>query len=296
MNKSLLTQNIRKPVSRRELVARFCAGKDVLDIGCVNHDLQNIDKTNWQHGAIKAVAKSVLGLDYLEHEVRELNKLGYRAVAADISKPVHINERFDVIIVGNLIEHLSNFEGLMKNLELLLRPAGCILISTANPFFREQYFYSAFKNDIVVNAEHTCWLDPITLDQLANRFGLATSEVYWVKEKWTLGEVILNGDSRSLDIFTGRWTFDGPRSTAERLLSPVLALVFRLLAPRGYYRRVVGKHGENIPRIIYLRLMGSLFELFWGTYRKLIITSPVNRYELFVSVLRRKLEIDKGSL
>ena len=32
----------------------------------------------------------------------------------------------------------------------------------SNPFYREQYFYVAFKNSLIVNPEHTCWIDPLT--------------------------------------------------------------------------------------------------------------------------------------
>lgn len=288
MNKSMLTANLKTPVSRLKLVSQFCEGKDVLDVGCVNHDLRNVDGSNWQHSRIKAVASSVLGVDYLEEEISELARLGYRVIAADVTKPIEIDEQFDVIVVGNLIEHLSNFEGLMLNIERLLRPGGCALISTANPFFREQYFYSAFKNDIIVNAEHTCWLDPVTLDQLAQRFGLVTNEVYWIKEKWKLGQVLLNGDSRSLDIFTGQWNFHGSPSATERIIAPILDLVFRVLSPKAASRRVYAKHGDRTSRLLYLRFMGPLVELMWRIYRRLIVTAPINKHELFVSVLKRK--------
>lgn len=288
MNKAMLRKNLSKPISRLKLVNQFCVGKDVLDVGCVNHDIRNIDDEKWQHASIKAVAANLLGVDYLENEVAKLTKLGYRVMAADVTRPIEIEDRFDVIVVGNLIEHLSSFEGLFHNIEKLLKPGGCALISTPNPFYREQYFYSAFKNDIVVNEEHTCWLDPVTLDQLANRFGFITSEVHWVKEKWNLSRVIMNSDSRMLEIFTGQWKFSGEPPMLERLLSPVLMMIFRLVASQKYYRRVLEKYGDDVPRHIYLRVAEPIFGLIWTIYRKLIVSSKINDYELFVSVLKRK--------
>ena len=287
MKRTILKANLGRPVSRLELVRKFCRGKAVLDVGCVQHDLGNVDTDRWLHGAITKVAASVLGVDYLEKEVCELSARGYRAIVADVTRPIETEERFDVVVVGNLIEHLSNFEGLMSNIQRLLKPGGCALISTANPFFREQYFYTAFKNDIIVNPEHTCWIDPVTLDQLARRFGLATSDVYWVKERWKLEQVILHGDSMSLDMFTGKWSLDGTLSVAERIVAPVLRIAFRMLAPRSLSSRVFAKYGNRTSRLLYLRFIGVLFGAFWALYRLLVVTSPINRHELFVSVLRR---------
>jgi len=64
----------------------------------------------WLHAAIVRVAGRVLGIDYLEEEVRALAERGYRVMALILPKPIHTEERFDVIVLGNIIEHLSNFK------------------------------------------------------------------------------------------------------------------------------------------------------------------------------------------
>jgi 2-polyprenyl-3-methyl-5-hydroxy-6-metoxy-1,4-benzoquinol methylase len=287
MRQELLQAHIDHPVSRREITQRYCRGKSVLDIGCVNHNLENVDVPDWQHAAIVEVAANVLGVDYLQEEVQELANRGFRVVAADISKPIRISERFDVIVIGHLIEHLSGLDGLMSNVQNLLKPGGCILISTPNPFYREQYFYVAFKNRLTVNREHTYWIDPLTLDQLARRFGLMTEDVYWIKEKWDLGWVIMNSDSRRFDPKTGKWTFHGAPSLPERLISPVLMFTFKMIAPRRLRSRVLKKHAATqLPRLLYVRAIGVLFSAFWRLYRLLIVSSQINRHEVFLSVLR----------
>jgi 2-polyprenyl-3-methyl-5-hydroxy-6-metoxy-1,4-benzoquinol methylase len=165
MNTEMLRKNLRHPKTRREIIQETCQGKIVLDIGCVHHDIENASSADWLHGYVVEVAGSVLGVDYLEGEVKALAQRGYNVIAGDVNFPLHIERRFDVIVVGNLIEHLLSFSGLMENINRLLAVDGVVLISTANPFSREQYFYSALKNDIIVNPEHTCWIDPVTLDQ-----------------------------------------------------------------------------------------------------------------------------------
>jgi SAM-dependent methyltransferase len=296
MNVELLRAHIDKPGSRLEITLEYCRGKSVLDIGCVNHNIENVDVESWQHRAITEVASNVLGVDYLHDEVQELAKRGFRVLAADITKPLDLNEQFDVIVIGHLIEHLSSFDGLFTNIQKLLKPGGHVLISTPNPFYTEQYFYAAFKNDLIVNSEHTCWIDPVTLDQLARRFGLVTTAVYWIKEKWNLGWVIMNSPARLFDQQTGTWSFHGDPPLFERLISPVLLSTFKLMAPRGLRSRIEKKYSAAaVPRLLYVRALGLAFSAFWTVYRRLIVASPMNKHEVFLSVLRHNAAPESGT-
>lgn len=286
MNKKTLQACLKTPQSRLEIIREFCQGKIVLDIGCVHHDVENADKDAWLHKVVVDVAADALGVDYLEEEVATLAQRGYKMVAGDVNKPLAIDRQFEVIVVGNLIEHLSNFEGLLDNLRRLLRPDGVVLISTANPFFREQYFYSALKNDIIVNPEHTCWIDPVTLDQLCRRFGLETIQVRWVKGGWMLSNTIFNGERQTIDTFTGRWIFHLPPSLLERFVSKCLEVAYRIPLQPARQLRVQKRYGDNLGRYLYLRLKGVFVDAWWWLRRAVIPVSDINRYELYMSVLK----------
>lgn len=287
MDPKKLTVNLSKPVSRLDMIKQYCEGREVLDIGCVQHNSDNAVYENWLHGAIASVARRVVGVDYAEQEVEVLAKKGYNVVAKDVTVPFDLGDRFDIVVVGNLIEHLTNFEGFLRNAITHLKPQGRLLISTANPFYREQYFFSAFKNRILVNPEHTCWIDPVTLDQLVSRLGLETEEVWWVGRGWKLSHMILDGRAREFDMFTGKWVFHDNPGPLETVLSRFLPALFRAGFGRRKYTAASERYGAELPRYLYLRLVGMLFEAFWRLYRSLIITSPINRYELFLSVIRK---------
>lgn len=286
MDRKVLRSYLQSPKSRIEIVREFCRDKAVLDLGCVNHDINNTSSAMWMHAAIVEVSRETLGVDYLADEVEMLRARGYQVLAADVTKPIPTDRKFDVIVVGHLIEHLSGFEGLMTNLNRLLAPDGVVLICTPNPFFREQYFYSALKNDILVNQEHTCWIDPVTLDQLARRFGLETVEVRWVKEKWYLSQTIFNGERQFIDIFTGRWTYPAPRPLLEKIVAPFLLLAYRLPLQPERQRRVQQRYGDDLGRFLYMKLKGLFVELWWTLRRSVIPTSDINRHEVFMSVLK----------
>jgi SAM-dependent methyltransferase len=286
MDRQMLRAYLRRPQSRIEIVREFCRGRSVLDLGCVNHDIENSDSDLWLHKNIRQVASKVVGVDYLAEEVELLRQRGYNVVVGDVTKPLPLDQTFDVIVVGHLIEHLSGFDGLMTNLRRLLAPGGVVLICTPNPFFREQYFYSALKNDILVNQEHTCWIDPVTLDQLCRRFGLETSEIRWIKEKWHLSQTIFQGDCQSFDMFSNRWQYRLPRPILERLIAPLLLLLYKLPLQPERQARVARRYGPQLGSFLYMLFKGKLFEAWWRIRRLVIPTSDINRYEAFMSVIR----------
>jgi len=287
MNREVFFAGLNNPVSRAQLIADYCKDKTVLDLGCVSHVIGNTQRANWIHDRIKEVAKKLVGIDYLADEVSQLNASGYSILCADVTKPFPLPEKFDVIVVGNLIEHLTNFEGLFDNIDRWLNEDGVILISTANPFYIEQYFYSAFKNNILINPEHTCWIDPVALDQLAGRFQFVTRKVYWIKEKWHLKQVICHGKNKQFDMLSGTWTVTGKQGPVERLIAPILFVFFRMLWPKKSKAISVKYDKKTIKGLLYIRLMSTIFNFFWSLYKVILVRSPLNQHELFVSVLRK---------
>lgn len=287
MDRNSLQLNMKSPISRAELVTRYCRGKKILDIGCVQHNSDNAANPLWLHKILADAAESVVGVDYLADEVDKLRAKGYKMVAADVTKPIPLDGPFDVIVVGNLIEHLSNFDGLFENMRRLLADDGVVLISTCNPFYREQYFYSAFHNDIMVNPEHTCWIDPVTLDQLAQRYGFGTEAVQWMREKWQLWQLIGHRSIADYNIFNERWEFPCPPRGIAAVLGCVLATILRWIKPQRY-ASLLRSYDKDLPAFLYLKFMSSAFKIFWVLYRTLIITSDINKHETYMSVLRLK--------
>lgn len=285
MNTETLRGELGRQATRFELIDRYCRGKRVLDLGCVDHNLPNAHKDRWLHGRIVSCAERTVGVDYAATAVEELRRQGYEIIRADVTRPLDLNERFEVVVIGNLIEHLSNFAGLFENITRTLEPGGVVLISTNNPFYIEQYFYSAFKNDIIVNEVHTCWLDPVTLDQLARRFGLHTIRVHWIRERWKLHHVIMHGTSRRFDILTGEWEFHRGPTLFERSISAFILFLFMMIRPARAKEVICRRGRDKARRLLFLMFSATLFGILWFLYRQLIRTSPMNRHELFLSVL-----------
>lgn len=290
MDRNVLLKNVMTSAPYFELIEDYCRGKEVLDLGFVNHNLENTGTEGWLHRRIKNVAANLIGVDYMEAEVMDLRKRGYHAICADVTKPIDLDAKFDIIFVGNLIEHLSNFEGLFMNFERVLKPNGHVLIATPNPFYSEQYFYSALKNDIIVNPEHTCWIDPVTLDQLARRYSFLTVAVHWMDYNWPLSGVILNHWGRTFDILTQKWESNKSPSVFERFLTPILLFWSSILFP-NQSRRLSARLKEKgaVGEFLFIYFVGKIFEVVWKPYyHLLVVKSSINRHAIYMSVLQRE--------
>ncbi|HOE18438.1 MAG TPA: methyltransferase domain-containing protein [Syntrophorhabdaceae bacterium] len=291
-NDEFLRSRIKQPpVERAAFFSSRCRGKKVLDLGCIQHTSRwAVNDPNWLHKKLYESAGYVLGIDSLEADAVELKRLGFNIIYGDVTKPLHLSEKFDVIIAGNLIEHLSNFEGFFRNVHDWLAPDGEVLISTANPFYMDQYFYSAFRNSIVINPEHTCWLDPVALKQLAERFLFRTTEIYFVKDSWKLGFLIPEGKGQVYDMFDGTWKRTGPYrfGLIRKIFRKYIVFLFR-----GYCKATsrfnFDRYGEqNWADKLERRIVTKTFSLFWNIYKLFIVRSDLNRYELYISVLKRQ--------
>lgn len=241
-------------VDKIEFIKNRCQGRSVLDLGCVRHDAAfSLNDPNWLHRHLCDIAESIVGVDYVETEVRKLNQIGgYSIIYGDVTKPLPIEKLFDVIVAGDLIEHLTCFEGLFDNVNRLLKDDGILILTTPNPFYRDGFFYTVLKNDVLVNPEHTCWIDPKCMNQLIERFSLEVTEMYWLTgSKWALRMLITQNVQDRYDILKGRWYKDTNRDKIRR------------------------------------RIFGYLFELFYFPMKLLISKDAVN-YADYLVIIQKK--------
>jgi SAM-dependent methyltransferase len=100
-------------------------GRRVLDLGC-------------RSGALTrsyADGNDVVGLDVDSTALAEAAKLGIETVWADANEPLPVaDESFDVIVAGELLEHLPSPEQTMAEAQRVLRPHGLLVGSVPNAY------------------------------------------------------------------------------------------------------------------------------------------------------------------
>jgi len=168
--------NLQKIIKKRVLhrnafLITKIKNKEILDIGCIGHKLENFNSENSLHNFLKNNSKKVLGMDYMRKEVNILKSKGHNIVYGN-AESFKLKSKFDVIIAGELIEHLNNPGEFLLSAKNSLTKNGSIIITTPNAFSLRNIVFSILLVDPPVNEEHTMYFDPMTLKRLANNNGL----------------------------------------------------------------------------------------------------------------------------
>ncbi|MEM9465100.1 MAG: class I SAM-dependent methyltransferase [Actinomycetota bacterium] len=160
--------------NRIDFLADRCRGKRVLDIGCVAHDVGRFDDPSWLHRHLADAADLCVGVDILEPQVAAMNEAGFDVVAHDLSTglgPLADRGPFDVIVAGELIEHLSDLDLLIRIADTALAPGGELVLTTPNPYAPDRV-WAGQRGIVFENADHVSYLFPAGIAELAERNGL----------------------------------------------------------------------------------------------------------------------------
>jgi 2-polyprenyl-3-methyl-5-hydroxy-6-metoxy-1,4-benzoquinol methylase len=153
----------------------FCdlaKGKDVLDVGVVEHTRSAVLSSDWLHKNLSQVAKTCLGVDILEDEVEYLRSLGFNIICADITK-AELGQTFDLIVCGEVLEHVDAPGVFLASMAGLLRPTGRIIVSVPNPWYINVLLKTILNGSPYIdNADHVAWFDPCAICELGERCGL----------------------------------------------------------------------------------------------------------------------------
>jgi SAM-dependent methyltransferase len=145
-------------------------GKDVLDLGCVDHDIERSKHRDWIHGALVQHAKSVVGLDLVEDGIKAMKERGYNVVYGD-AQVFDLGRKFDAIVAGDLLIDLEDLYSFFTSCRKHLVRGGRLLITVPNPWFWRNPARALLKGKWCGNPEQTVWLCPTTAKQFGARHG-----------------------------------------------------------------------------------------------------------------------------
>jgi len=168
---------MRNADERVPIILAACRGKDVLDVGCIDHEAINAAKDEWLHKKIKDVARCLVGLDFAGAEVEKLRG-EYDIVCGD-AQSIDLGRTFDCIVAGEIIEHLENPGLFLANMRRHLRPGGTLVMSTPNPFYPKRFIDILVNGRTDINTQHVCWYCDVTLTQLLRRAGFSSVSTYF---------------------------------------------------------------------------------------------------------------------
>ena len=164
----------RSLVDRDQFILAAAEGKTVLHLGCADYPFteERVADGSWLHAKISAVAESCLGLDIDEDTVNFLrNRHGIKNIMIGDAECLNTlaPKHFDLIVAGELIEHLNNPGLFLKTAGQVLAPKGKLIITTTNAYCLRRLVRIPFGYESI-HPDHTCYFSHSTLCTLFERF------------------------------------------------------------------------------------------------------------------------------
>ena len=172
-------------VQRVEFIKSICAGKKVLHLGCTNYPYTEdaIENDMLLHLQLSESTRTLVGFDFDQKGLDILSKAGvdslYRADLENLDE-VPINETFDVIIGGEMIEHLSNPGRFLTGIQRFMDANTQLVITTINAYCAMRFLIYGLrgkggKNE-PVHPDHVAYYSYATLNLMLERSGLGVKE------------------------------------------------------------------------------------------------------------------------
>ena len=160
-------------------VVKFIKSKQVLDVGCTQHDVNIANTTRlWNHWFIYNLASSVEGIDIDMKSINAMKRMGFNVEIMDAEK-ISFQKQFDTIFAGELIEHLVNPGQFLISASKAIKANGYIVLSTPNTYSLSRIFriFQKFTNEPPVNPDHTTYYTPGTISTLVRKCGLKVFQI-----------------------------------------------------------------------------------------------------------------------
>lgn len=160
------------PDGRLKLLTKMCQDKVVAHVGCVDHHsllAERVASGNHLHQRLREVSARLYGFDVNEHGLRALSDVGFVDLhALDVTDSVALPNDIDpasiqVVVVGEVLEHLPNVDLFLTGLRDLFSGAGTSFIFTVPNCQSFRFLLRSFFDREVVNSDHRCWYSPYTI-------------------------------------------------------------------------------------------------------------------------------------
>jgi 2-polyprenyl-3-methyl-5-hydroxy-6-metoxy-1,4-benzoquinol methylase len=151
-------------------------GLRVIDLGFVDEGqmLSKRGRGTWLHEVVAAEAREVIGVDADAHGVDRARELGFVAHTADVEDRDALSalglEPADIVLAGELLEHLDRPGDFLDAVQTLLAPDGQLVLTTPNAHALTNVL-GALGGRELVNPDHVGWLSWRTLETLLGRHG-----------------------------------------------------------------------------------------------------------------------------
>lgn len=130
------------------------------------------------HDKLAGVVKKLVGVDADRTGVELMRKWGYEMVEWNLNKPLKLKWPADVIVVGETLEHLTNFDAIFGFLKSVMGRDTRLIISVPNAY-SGLYFAVNLAGRESINPDHKSTFSMGALKQLVAAEGLRIEECWF---------------------------------------------------------------------------------------------------------------------
>jgi predicted TPR repeat methyltransferase len=173
-------------VRRVPEILRLCRNKKILHLGCADAPFTLYRGEALLHKQLLTVTEKDLlwGLDESTEGVEILRDMGFDHIhQVDIEGmgPDLRKEEFDIILAGEIIEHVANPGMFLKAVISLMGEKTEFILTTVNATSFKQFLHAMMRRE-KVHQDHNYYFSYRTIKQLLEKFNLSCREVYYYQE------------------------------------------------------------------------------------------------------------------
>jgi len=174
-----------KLVQRVDFIKDLCAAKNVLHLGCANYPYtkDSIENDMLLHFELEKTVSALCGFDFDQAGLDVLAELGRKNLyRADLEKldEVPLHRTFDVIVAGEMIEHLNNVGLFLDGIKRFMNAGTLLLLTTINAYCGMRFIQYGLRGrkgiQEPVHPDHVAYYSYSTLSVLLQRHALTVDE------------------------------------------------------------------------------------------------------------------------
>lgn len=169
---------------RDHYIIQHCKKKRVLHVGCTDYPFfkTSFAAGDLLHEKVNKVASKVIGIDIASDDIAQMVTHGYdvREIDAQKMHQYKWDEKFDVILLADVLEHIPNPGLVISAAKHLLSPQGKILVTVPNAFGIVRYIKSIFRYE-QVHPDHIAYYSSGVLETLAANMELKVQQSNWYR-------------------------------------------------------------------------------------------------------------------